>query len=474
MNRRFTGGCLVLGLALFHSVASAADTAPGAALRQYISESYQKLTPAQKAKLNPTTGSTRIKTPSPGQRPNIETLGQANAMSLWGNYEKVEIPGATCGDGSPYKIFVMRANTAIDRYLGNDRRLTIQFEPGGACWDYLSCSGQLGLKGAAHPDGIPDNFMDLNAYLDPNVPGGSMNAVLSPVIMKFHPLGQSVKTAYWNKVFLPYCTGDVYIGNKVATYTDPATGKTMTYRHVGATNMEKVVEWLRKNFPHPRELMVAGTSAGGAGATVNYHFLRKALKPAKAYFLNDSGPIFPSPGYGNQYPLHQMIRQAWNVDYVINRLEQEGLGTAISRDYGSIPTLLADAWPQDKFGITLFRRDALYSWFSYALFHQLDDRIPEHKEKMIQLWGEDLRNLMTQFSSRPNMSYYIPYFRNVMFSHCTTIVEWNGSEIQAQGVNVGNYINSLLNDQHVVSRVESDNPADANVPNILTEILDLL
>ncbi len=473
MKSFFSRACLALCLVL---PCVAAQAQPS--VREYMASRYQKLTPAEFQRLKAFVGSTSLKratsTRETGAQADLARFGNANAMAVWGAYEKVEIPGAVCSDGSPYKIFVMRANTQYDKLVGNDKRLTIEFEPGGACWDYLSCSGQLGMLGAAHPDGIPDNFMDLNAYLDPNISGGSPNAVLTPIIMKNHPGGQSVKTAYWNKVFLPYCTGDVFAGNKVATYADPSgSGKTITYRHAGATNMEKVIAWLQQNFNQPKELLVSGASAGGAGAQVNYHFIRKTLNPEKSTLLNDSGPIFPAPGYGNQYPLQQKIREAWNVDYVVGKLDQERPGSGILRDYGAIATLLADAWPQDKIAISLFRRDGIYSAYSYARFYGLDPSVPADKEKMLTLWGEDLRNLMTQYASRPNMSYYIPYYRKLMDSHCVSIVEWNGTEIQAQGVNMGTFVNSLLNDARTVSRIEGDNPYDAYVPGFFSELISL-
>jgi hypothetical protein len=475
MNRYLVRACLALSALV---LCTATQAAPNS-VREYMSTRYQKLTPAEFNKLKSFVGSTSIKratsTRDTGSQADLARFGNANATAIWGAWQKVDIPGAVCSDGSPYKIFVMRANSPVDRHVGNDQRLTIQFEPGGACWDYPSCSGQLGVfGGAVHPDGIPDNFMDLYAYLDPGITGGSANSILTPIIMKNHPSGQSLKTAYWNKVFLPYCTGDVFVGNKVTTYADPSgSGKTITYRHAGATNMEKVIAWLQQNFNQPKELLVSGASAGGAGAQVNYHFIRKALNPAKSTLLNDSGPIFPAPGYGNQYPLQQKTREAWNVDYIIGKLEQERPGSGITRDFGAIATLVADLWPQDKIGISLFRRDGIYSAYSYARFYGLDPAVPADKEKLLTMWGEDLRNLMTQYSSRPNMSYYIPYYRKLMDSHCASIVEWNGTEIQAQGVNSGSYINSLLNDATTVSRIESDNPYDIYVPGIFSEFISL-
>ena len=62
----------------------------------------------------------------------------------------IRLPGAVCGNGSEYKIFA-------NFHEGSDD-LLIMLEPGGACWDYDTCTGNSPL-GAAHPDGIPDDLM---------------------------------------------------------------------------------------------------------------------------------------------------------------------------------------------------------------------------------------------------------------------------------------------------------------------------
>ncbi|MEO7404647.1 MAG: hypothetical protein ABIU95_13345 [Burkholderiales bacterium] len=59
--------------------------------------------------------------------------------------------GAVCGNGSPYKFFVNRVPSSSNP--------VIYFERGGACWDYESCSGKLGVLGARNPNGIADGYL---------------------------------------------------------------------------------------------------------------------------------------------------------------------------------------------------------------------------------------------------------------------------------------------------------------------------
>ena len=58
-------------------------------------------------------------------------------------WERVELPGTFCGNGSQYKFW----------YYDNpsSRNLLVLFEGGGACWDYPSCSGQQGILSGSQP-----------------------------------------------------------------------------------------------------------------------------------------------------------------------------------------------------------------------------------------------------------------------------------------------------------------------------------
>jgi hypothetical protein len=42
---------------------------------------------------------------------------------------------------------------------------TLWVNPGGACWDDASCTGQRGIRGAASVDGLPDDHDTLAVHL---------------------------------------------------------------------------------------------------------------------------------------------------------------------------------------------------------------------------------------------------------------------------------------------------------------------
>src|SRR5690606_19774206 len=125
-----------------------------------------------------------------------------------------------CSNGSQYKFFVNLAEGSDD--------VLIMLEPGGACWDYESCSGAAGIRGAANPNGISDDHMDLWGFT-------------SPLLRRQSKIGPTSPTANYNMVFVPYCTGDIHAGNRVMEYTGPE-GEKLTYHHNGAANVRSVGE----------------------------------------------------------------------------------------------------------------------------------------------------------------------------------------------------------------------------------------
>src|SRR6188472_1384078 len=131
----------------------------------------------------------------------------------------VEPPGAVCGNGSQYKFFVNYSDVSND--------LVVAFEPGGACWDYESCTGQAGVRGAANIDGIPATHMDVGGRIVPF----------------FQREYDDNVTRDWNMVYVPYCTGDVHTGNAVVTYEDPqGVGAPVEFHHNGHANTLAVID----------------------------------------------------------------------------------------------------------------------------------------------------------------------------------------------------------------------------------------
>lgn len=356
---------------------------------------------------------------------------QNPARDQYVNWEKVELPGTVCGNGSQYKFFV--------KYSDRTDNVVVVFEPGGACWDYPSCTGASGIRGAANPDGIPDDHYELAPFI-------------SPFLQRDDPTSP---TSDWNMVYVPYCTGDVHTGNNVITYTDETgTGPDVVFHHKGHDNVQAVVGWIDQNFTHVPKMLATGCSAGGAGAITNYYFLRNGVRAAqRGYLLDDSGPIFPSTGYSG--PLHTKIRTSWNVDSILGALPT---GFDVN-NYGSINTALADAFPDDRLATTFFRRDMNFSLYSYERFYDFPP-----KDEILRMWESDTQLLVGQYETRENLAYYIPYWRKLNDSHCTTVINFVGSEIQDHDLDLGTWTANLLDDAKPL-----ENAIEAPVPGEDTE-----
>ncbi len=356
-----------------------------------------------------------------GGDPNDDSELVINPVrDVYDSWLKIEPPGVVCGNGSPYKFFVNYSNTTDN--------LVVVFEPGGACWDYDSCAGRNGIRGAANPDGLKDNHWEKASFI-------------SPFLSRFDYTSPSMT---WNMVYVPYCTGDVHTGTKVAMYQGGTADPDLTFHHDGHEAVQTVVSWIDANFTHVPKMLSTGCSAGGVGSLVNYRFLRNGVRAIeKGYLINDSGPVFPSSGYSK--PLHNMIRAAWNLDTLLPEMPA---GFTLD-DMGTLNTALADEFPNDRLATTYFRRDYNFSLYSYERFYDFPP-----KTELLRMWEADTQLLISEFETRDNLFYFLPYYRNINESHCTTVLNFVDSDIESQNVTLADWINDFVTDKPVTSHIE--------------------
>jgi Pectinacetylesterase len=341
--------------------------------------------------------------PLAAQGIGIEDVVDGGNTYAW---QQIELPGTVCGNGSQYKFYVYDSPSSTN--------LLVLFEGGGACWDYPSCSGQTGILGAAHPNGIPDNYMAEfePQYVSPLVNGADPGIPLRPK--------NDISTKGWDVVYMPYCTGDVHLGNNVVTYTDP-TGQNppVTWRHAGYQNTKAAMNYLHTRFPSINKLLVTGFSAGGTATSATYYTVRRTLLPAKGYLLNDSGPIYPAPNatYKSR-PLHDTIKAQWNLTSLYNELP----ATFNPNDFGSINDVVAQEFPSDRLAYTAYSSDYNYSRFSYERFYP-----GITQATVLSYWRTDQANLINKLKTYSNFSYHVPWHRPINDSHCSSIITFIGS-----------------------------------------------
>jgi hypothetical protein len=386
------------------------------------------------------------------------------AFNEWIKYEP---EGAVCSDGSPYKFWVKFSETS--------ENLIIFLEGGGACWDYESCSGATGIRGAANRNGLRDDYATAHREeaglvfdVDAVYPLLNTDPEVSPM-------------ADWNKVFVPYCTGDIYSGDRVAIYENPNEGEPdLEYRHVGHLNMLAMIDMIDGMFDRVPKMFVGGCSAGGVGALSNYYFLRTGIQGVeKGYLLDDSGPVFPSnEPTSRSGPLYDTIRDSWGLDALIDSVPQAAV---LREDFGQLSAVLADEFPDDRLALTVFRMDYSFSLYSYERFYTryideivlyegpglgLDQYNWLDRNAVHTLFWDDIDLFTSLAETKPNFGYFIPFYRETNNSHCVTVpgleelpledaltlyltdfgsLAWLGSEIG--DTNIHDFVDALLDDE---------------------------
>jgi hypothetical protein len=159
---------------------------------------------------------------------------------------------------------------------GNPANVLIMLQGGGACWqDFYNCNVLAEDQEPPPPQvGIWDEQSGLNPLDD------------------------------WSVVYLPYCDGSVFTGDNdvfdpswqafiESALGLPAGAGPIVRFHRGLRNVTAGVDLARSAFPHASRILVAGSSAGGVGATAFAPFLARMAygNNKKLMVFNDAGPV---------------------------------------------------------------------------------------------------------------------------------------------------------------------------------------
>jgi hypothetical protein len=194
-------------------------------------------------------------------------------------WQWVPVPESRCMNGTPTGFGVSFSRTG-------SRRVLIVLEGGGSCFDLTTCT-----TGTVHQDG----FNELTFRTVITTVGASAT---------FNRLNPTNPFADWNHVFIPYCSGDFHSG-------DNARGA-LGRMHVGYRNFGYFLSRIATTFRSATAVVLAGSSAGGYGATLEYDRTTRRLAPTPVHLLADSSP---TPTTALLKPcLSQQLRDAWNLD----------------------------------------------------------------------------------------------------------------------------------------------------------------
>jgi hypothetical protein len=195
---------------------------------------------------------------------------KTTVMGAYTVYEFDPKTAARCLEGTPFYVTVSKGTSA---------NVMLYLQGGGGCWNYDSCYDAKTAQTTSSP-------MTTET-------GGIFNRAAAN-----NPLKD------YNVVFASYCDGSVWSGDADQVYN----GRT-TYHH-GLANVSAAITLLKKEFPNPAKLVVAGSSAGGYGTLVGSLATRSQFPTTPLYVLNDAGPWLLNPDNHN---MTDNAKKNWGV-----------------------------------------------------------------------------------------------------------------------------------------------------------------
>jgi hypothetical protein len=266
------------------------------------------------------------------------------------------------------------------------RKTMVYFEGGGACWDNLTCSFPIGT-------GLPAQFFV------PTVPPGTDPALFQGIFKAdaANPVND------WNVVYIPYCSGDIHTGSSTRQYFNagnPLLGglPSFTLQHRGFDNFMSVLAWMKASGDKPQQMLVAGSSAGGYGATANFPWIAETFKDARVSLLADASQGVTTPAFDSGNP----GRNSWNpqlAPWVFGPPPSTVRG-------GDLIRALADAYPDNKIAQFTTPRDGVQVGF-YAVMKQYYGPGGACPSPLADWNQQMLADLQTYRSSTPNYRHYV-------------------------------------------------------------------
>ncbi len=279
-------------------------------------------------------------------------------------WHTVPLKGNTkCSNGSAYEIYVRK---------GTSKNVMIYFAGGGACWDAYSASRPINLMSV-----LDGNTRKLKSFYFPKLQWfypKAMGGIGDP---------KDLNNAFrdWNIVFIPYCTGDMHIGDITRTYT--FEGKKIEVNHNGRTNSLAALNWVFKNFGGGNKIMVSGESTGAFASAFYAPLVADHYSNQKIYCLCDAAMLT-----SNRWI--EIVDNVWNCG------SQKNLGFQIGSDI--FEDALIHRTDQVKRQIkylhsnTLF--DDVFTKFSAVLNHQQTDT-----NDFINQWSANTKASMGRLDS---------------------------------------------------------------------------
>jgi hypothetical protein len=219
-----------------------------------------------------------------------------------------------CSDGSPFELWERPADPT---------KVVLYFQGGGACFSAETCG----------PD---STSFTRNLTLGEAPDFGGIFDETNPE----NPL------AGYSIVYVPYCTGDVHVGDRVTEYSD-----TVTINHNGFTNARTGLDTVLANYPDVEQLVVAGASAGSIPTPLFAGLAADVLTDTEIITFGDSSAAYPDVP-----ALNAGIGGLWGV---LENVPDWPVNDGLTPEDWSMPGLYVQAGTQHP-DITFARFDYAY------------------------------------------------------------------------------------------------------------------
>jgi len=200
--------------------------------------------------------------------------------------------------------------------------LLVYMESGGGCWTADNCYCQPDALGqcTTSTHTIQTGFFNQSTSDDglrwSQTYWGGDSGTMSKIIGGGGPIGaafvgpSSPFNQDWNIVFIPYSTGDGFVGDTVRRFTT-SSGVSYDVHFRGYRNVKLDLELMGSLFPNPPKVVLWGGSASGTGADCNLSQFRARWPRARMWEMNNAGPAYAASDGIPMVPTVGAIWGAW-------------------------------------------------------------------------------------------------------------------------------------------------------------------
>lgn len=224
-------------------------------------------------------------TASPSTEPTATGADASAGPEAEGSEWTEVVPGddCVCADGADFSFFVREADPT---------KVVFFLEGGGACFDPVTCAFTEEDSTTYDWNIGPDD--------DPAQIGG---------IFDFS--NERNPFADYSVVYVPYCTGDVHLGDTTREYSPE-----LAVEHNGYVNGTTALGYLVDQFPDAEQVVVVGESAGSIAAAVYAGLASDALPDAQITVFADGSGAYPDNANLNagMSALWGSVQPAWAAD----------------------------------------------------------------------------------------------------------------------------------------------------------------